>query len=152
MKRHIVFAAALAAMLSPLAVLAQGAPPPPDGAPQGPPPEMRAQFEQLRTQYKTAVLNDLSADHRAKVQAILAQVQSGSLDPRDASGQIDGILSPSETQAVLGEAQKLHAAMQKAMAQAQAQAQHHRGMAGHKPDAGRFLMMLSMPPRPPMMP
>lgn len=121
-----------------------------DAPPQGPPPEMRAQMEQLRTQYKTAVLNDLSADHRAKVQAILAQVQSGSLDPRDASGQIDGILSPAETQAVLGEAQKLHDAMRKAMAQAQAQ--HHRGMAGHKPDAGRFLMMLSMPPHPPMMP
>ncbi len=140
MKHHIVIAATLAAMLSPLAVLAQGAPP----------PEMRAQMEQLRTQYKTAVLNGLSADHRAKVQAILAQVQSGSLDPRDASGQIDAILSPAETQAVLGEAQKLHEAMQKAMEQAQAQ--HHRGMGGHKPDAGRFLMMLSMPPRPPMMP
>lgn len=137
-------------MLSPVAALAQTAPPdapPPSGPPS---PEMRAQFEQMRSQYKTAALNDLSADHRGKVQAILAQVQSGSLDPRDASKQIDGILSQSEAQAVLGEAQKMHDAMRKAMAGG-APPPHAGGMMHRKPDAGRFLMMLSMPPRP-MMP
>lgn len=148
MKRLFVHAAVLAALLSPVAALAQAAPP--DAPPGGPPsPQMRAQFEQLRSQYKTAALNDLSADHRGKVQAILAQVQSGSLDPRDASEQIDGILSQSEAQAVLGEAQKMHDAMHKAMAGGAPP--HAGGMMRRKPDAGRFLMMLSMPPRP-MMP
>lgn len=148
MKRLFVHAAVLAALLSPVAALAQAAPPdaPPPGGP--PSPEMRAQMEQLRSQYKTAALNDLSADHRGKVQAILAQVQSGSLDPRDASEQIDGILSQSEAQAVLGEAQKMHDAMHKTMA---GSAPPHAGGMHRKPDAGRFLMMLSMPPRP-MMP
>lgn len=141
--RNVLLAGVVMALVSPVAALAQAAPP--DGPPQGPPPEMRAQFEQARDQAKTAAMNDLSADHRAKVQAIIAQVQSGSLDPRDAGTQIDGILSPSESQAVLGEAQKLRDAMHKAMQNAGPPRNHMN----HKPDAGRILMMLNLGPRPP---
>lgn len=72
---------------------------------QGPPP----QFQQAREAAKTAALNDLSPDHRAKVQAIAQQVQSGSLSVQDAAKQIDGILSANETQAVLSEQQNLRA-------------------------------------------
>jgi hypothetical protein len=80
------------------------------------------------------------------VQAILAQVQSGSLDRRDAATQIDGILTPGESQAVLAEGQKMRDDMRKAMA-ADANTQGRR--MNRKPDAGRILMMLSMPPGPP---
>lgn len=106
---------------------------------------MRAKFEAARTQAQTAALSDLSADHRVKVQAILTQVQDGTLDPRAAGAQIDALLTPGEAKAVLAEASKLHASMQKAMA----------GMPppphpmNRKPDAGRFLIMISRPPMPP---
>lgn len=141
--RNLLLAGAFTVLASPLAALAQAAPPPPDGPP-GPPPEMRAQFEQARNQARTAAMNDLSADHRTKVQAILAQVQAGSLDPRDAATQIDGVLSPSESQAVLGEMKKMHDAMHKAM--------QNPGPPRHmnrKPDAGRALMMLNRSFQPP---
>src|SRR5579862_2211961 len=135
--RRLLFAGVMAALASPLAALAQT---PPAGPFGGPSPEMRAQFQKIRAQYQTAALNDLSADHRAKVQAILAQVQSGSLDRRDAATQIDGILTPAESQAVLAEGQKMRNDMRKAMA-ADANAQGHH--MNRKPDAGRILMMLS---------
>ena len=105
-------------------------------------------MEQARAQAKTAAFNDLSADHRAKVQAILAQVQSGSLEPQDAASQIDAVLSPSESQAVLGEAQKMRDAMQKAFGNDGPP----RGMMNRKPDAGRVLLMLSRSRRPPQGP
>ena len=70
--RNFLLAGGLAAMAWPLAALAQMGPP---GAP---PPQMRAQFEQARTQARTAAMNDLSADHRTKVQAIVTQVQKPS--------------------------------------------------------------------------
>lgn len=138
--RNLLLAGAFAALASPLAAVAQM-------QPGGPPPEMRAQFEQARTQARTAAMNDLSADHRAKVQAILAQVQSGSLDPHAAAGQIDAILTPAESQAVLGEVQKMHDALRKSMQNAPPP----HPMMNRKPDAGRALMMLnmSMPPRAP---
>ena len=145
MKHHLVAAAAFAALLFPSAAFAQE--PPPGAPPAPPPPQIRAKMEALRTQTKTAAFNDLSADHRAKVQAILQQVQSGSLDPRNASTQIDALLTPAESQAVLGEMQKMHDAMKKAIANAQ-----RHGMMHRKPDAGHALLMLSMPPRPPMPP
>lgn len=145
MKHHLVAAVALAAALFPAAALAQQ--PPPDGPP-GPPPQIRAQMEVLRTQAKTAAFNDLRADHRAKVQAILQQVQNGSLDPQQASTQIDAILSPGESQAVLGETQKMHVAMRAAMANMPHRPAH---MMKRKPDAGHALLMLAMP-RPPMPP
>lgn len=150
----VLLAAAFAALLSPVAALAQQGPPA-----GGPPPEMRAQFETARTNAKTAAFNDLSADHRAKVNAIVAQVQSGSLDPHDAASQIDAILTPAESQAVLGEQQKMRDAMRKAfesdnggqMPQGQYGGQQRPGMGGggtnRKPDAGRFLLMISREPR-----
>lgn len=149
MKRHFFAAIALAALISPLGALAQDLPPgAPDGPPQiPPPPQMRAQLEQARTQAKAASLSDLSADHRAKVQAIIAKVQNGSLDPRDASTQIDALLTPAESQAVLAQAQKMHDAMKKAIANAPPPHRMNR-----KPDAGRFLIMVSLPPRPPAPP
>jgi hypothetical protein len=141
--RNLLLAGAMAALVFPAAAFAQD-------------DSMRAQFEQARTQAKTAAFNDLSADHRAKVQAIIDRVQSGSLDPRDAGSQIDAILTPAESQAVLGEAQKLRDAMRQLFAaqggggfsgqRPGGEAGAHRGGMNRKPDAGRFLLMVSRQP------
>jgi hypothetical protein len=57
---------------------------------------------------KTAAFNDLSAGSRAKVQAIVDQVNNGQLtDLRAAAQQIDAVLTPAETKAVLAERDKL---------------------------------------------
>jgi hypothetical protein len=106
----------------------------------GPPPGVQSQFEQARTN----AMNALSADHRSKVQAIMDQVNNGSLSRQDGASQIDGILTSSESSAVLDQAQMLREAMQ--------QSGGHRGFGGggggnHKPDAGRFLLMVSHPPQ-----
>jgi hypothetical protein len=97
---------------------------------------------QARDQAKTAAFNDLSADHRAKVQAIVAQYNNGSIQRDDAVKQIDAVLTPDETKAVLGEEQKMHDAMRQAFAG------NPRSNGGHRraPDAGRFLLMLSASP------
>jgi hypothetical protein len=144
--RSIALAGALFALLVPTIALAQ------EG---GPPPEVRAQFEKLRDQTKTDALNDLSADHRSKVQAILSQVQSGEVDPQDAASQIDSILTPDESKKVLGEEQKLRDAMRQQMSNSgfgggfggrMGGGSRMGGGANRKPDAGRFLARLAAPP------
>lgn len=99
---------------------------------------------QARDQAKTAAFNDLSPDHRAKVQAIVAQYDSGSIQRDDAVKQIDAVLTPDETKAVLGEQQKMRDAMRQRMAN---NGEHHfpgsNGGQRRAPDAGRFLLMLS---------
>lgn len=86
----------------------------------GPPPQMRTQMEQVRNNAKAAALNALSPDHRNRVQAIVDQVNSGSLDRQAAAQQIDAILTPSESQAVLAQGTKMRDAM-RAMFQQQMQ-------------------------------
>lgn len=77
-----------------------------------PSPEMRAQMQQARDNTRTAALNDLSPANRAKVQAIFDQVNNGQqTDLRAAAQQINAILSPTESAAVLGERDKMMAAM-----------------------------------------
>ena len=112
--QRIFFALFLAVAVGvPLGVGAQPAPGP-DGA--GPPPEMRAKMGALHAQAKTDAYAALSADHRTQVQAIAAQVASGSLMRRDAARQIDALLTPDETKSVLGVAQKSRDAMRAAFA------------------------------------
>jgi len=78
----------------------------------GGPPEMRGQFERARSETRAVVLADLSADHRAQVQEIVDKVNAGTLpNPLDAVKQIDAILTPDETKAVLAERAKLGVAM-----------------------------------------
>jgi hypothetical protein len=73
---------------------------------------MRAQFERVRSETRTAVFADLSTDHQAQVQAIVDKVNAGTLaDPLDAAKQIDAMLTPDETKAVLAEHAKLAASM-----------------------------------------
>ncbi|MDB5039600.1 MAG: hypothetical protein JWN27_326 [Candidatus Eremiobacteraeota bacterium] len=93
----------------PLAVAAEPATGPGAGAGA---PETRAQIERARTEARTAVFADLSADHRAQVQAIVDKLNAGTLtNPVDAAKQIDAILTPDETKAVLAERAKAAAGM-----------------------------------------
>ncbi len=115
----------------------------------GPPPEVRAQMQQARDSAKTAAFNDLSADHRAKVQSVVDAVNNGTqTDLRAAATQIDGILSAGESKAVLGERDKMMQTMRANMP---------NGGPGRGPDgqgnpngmhrandAGRFLLQLSV--------
>jgi hypothetical protein len=79
-----------------------------NAAENGPPPAML----QARAAARTAAFNDLSSNDRAKVQAIIDQVNNGQLtDLRGAASQIDAILSPAETKAVLGERTKMMESM-----------------------------------------
>ena len=102
-----VLALALAAGL-PLAACAQQS----NAAENGPPPAIHAQMQQARDNAKTAAFNDLTPADRAKVQAIINQVNNGQLtDLRAAAQQIDAALTPAETTAVLGERDKMMAAI-----------------------------------------
>ncbi|MDB5042457.1 MAG: hypothetical protein JWN27_3183 [Candidatus Eremiobacteraeota bacterium] len=75
-----------------------------NAAENGPPPALL----QARAAAKTAAFNDLTPSDRAKVQAIIDQVNNGQLtDLRGAASQIDAILSPAETKAVLAERTKM---------------------------------------------
>ena len=161
--KRIVFSLALALGFAPLAVGAQGYP---SG---GPSPEMRAKMEAARGDAKTASFNALSADHRAKVQAIVDKFNSGATaDPREAASQIDAVLTPDEVKAVLAQRQTLRDAMRTAFAQnggttGGAQGAPGTGAAattggrggdeakehmehGGQADAGRFLLGVSADP------
>jgi hypothetical protein len=101
MKKVLPVFALLVATGLPLAACAQQGG---NAAGGGPPPAVI----QARADAKTAAFNDLSAPDRAKVQAIIDQVNNGQLtDLKAASQQIDAILSPTESTAVLGERTKM---------------------------------------------
>lgn len=146
--RLTMLAVALGAAL-PAAAFAQPAPP---AAPGGPSPEMRAQFQHARDDARAAALNDLTPDHRTRVQAIVDQVNAGTLtDLRAAAQQIDAILSPEETTAVLGERTKMMSALHAAMGNAGPAPQrppNARGpQSGRSASAGRLLLMLAVDPQ-----
>ncbi len=113
-----------------------------NAAEKGPSPEIRAQLQAARDSAKTAAFNDLSSADRAKVQAIVDQVNNGQLtDPRLAAQQIDAALTPAESKAVLAERDKLMQTMRADMP-----ARPDGSMPGrHRMnDAGAFLLMLSV--------
>jgi hypothetical protein len=80
----------------------------------GPSADARAKFTQVRADAKTNTLQAISADHQSKVNAIVATFNAGSVSPRDAAKQIDAVLSPGETSAVLAQQQKMRDAMRAA--------------------------------------
>jgi len=112
----------------------------------------RAQMQQARADAKTASFAALSADHQAKVQAVVDGFNNGTLDIPTATGQIDGILTPAESTAVLAQSQKLRDAMQAAFAagggpQGGGQGGRPGGQGGpggaHQQTAGHFLLSLA---------
>lgn len=151
------FALLMAAALVPFAAVPTMAQTPPDS--YGPPPAVRAQLEQIRATYKTNAFNALSQAHRTQVDAILSQVNAGTLDRRTAAQQIDQLLSPNESQAILTQGKSMREAMRKVFEANAPQdgaqqpmgpppgAQGQPGPNGEQhvrraPDAGRMLIML----------
>src|ERR1700722_3992852 len=81
-------------------------------------PEMRAKMDAVRTDAKTATFAALSDAHRTAVQAIVDQFDAdgSALTLSAATQQIDALLSPQETTAVLAQNQKMRDAMRAAFA------------------------------------
>jgi hypothetical protein len=111
----------------------------------------RAAMQQARTDAKAASWSALSADHQTKVQAAVDGFNNGTLDIPTATTQIDAILTPAETTAVLAQSQKLRDAMKAAFAAngggqggpGQGGGRGGPGGAGRQQDAGRFLLSLA---------
>ncbi len=120
-------------------------------------PEMQAQLQTLRDTAKTTSFNALSADHRTKVQAIVTQFNGGSVSMADAVTQIDAVLTPAESAAVLAAGQTMRDGMRKMYSDAnggsppparQGPPPGAGGGQGQRraPDAGRILLQLAASP------
>jgi hypothetical protein len=146
--RTFLFAITLALFAAPVAAPAQGFP--------GMTPALQAQMQTLRDTAKTNSFNALSADHRTKVQAIITQFDNGSLAIADAVTQIDAVLTPDESTAVIAQGQALRDAMRKAFTDANGGSpppgrQGRPAGAGGQgqrrpPDAGRILLQVAASP------
>ncbi|MDP9107207.1 MAG: hypothetical protein M3N49_14915 [Candidatus Eremiobacteraeota bacterium] len=112
-------------------------------------------MQAARDSAKTAAFNALSAADRAKVQAIVDQVNNGQLtDLRAATQQIDAALTPAETTAVLAQRDKLMQTMRANISPRPDGAgpnggpndadRPHRGFGGKS--AGGFLLRLAVSP------
>lgn len=76
--------------------------PPAGVGPDGPPPAMQQPMGDARTAAHTAAMNALTLYHQTAINAIVGNVQAGhTTDPRDAAKQIDTLLTPKESAAVL---------------------------------------------------
>ena len=118
-------------------------------------PDQQAQVMKLRADSKTASFNALSADHQTKVQAVITQFDNGSLSIADAVTQIDAIVTPDESKAVIAESQQMRDAMRKIFESANGGSPPPGGMQGRSgggqgqrraPDAGRILLQLGASP------
>jgi hypothetical protein len=141
--RPFLLATALAVL--PLAACTQGAHAD-DG--NGPSPEVQAKLTQVRGAARDASFKDLSSDHQAKVHAIVDAFDGGSTELADAAQQIDAVLTPAESQAVLAEQAKMRDAIRQAMTQDGSSGGfqgHREGQGGGRrpPDAGRFLLTVT---------
>lgn len=142
--RNILFALTLLLCAAPVAAAAQGFP--------GMTPEQQAQLQTLRDTAKTTSFNALSADHRTKVQAIVTTFNAGSVSMADAVTQIDAVLTPSESAAVIAAGQTMRDGMRKMRDEAnggspppgqQGPPPGTGQRQGRPPDAGRILLQLA---------
>jgi hypothetical protein len=72
-------------------------------------------MEKIHAEAKMAAFAALTPAHAASVTSITGQVVIGTLDPRSAGKQIDGLLTTDETKAVLAAEQKSRDSMRAAM-------------------------------------
>jgi hypothetical protein len=164
MKLSLPVLALIVATGMPLAACAQQS----NAAENGPSPEVRAQMQQARDNARTAAFNDLTPADRAKVQAIINQVNNGQVtDLRAAAQQIDAAITPAEAQAVLAERTKMMQTFRANHPQggpnggpgaapnggpgagpngAPGANGEHRGFGGRAQTAGRFLLQLGVNP------
>jgi hypothetical protein len=135
---------ALAASILPLTACAQSS------QDAGPSADVRAKMDAVRSDAKTSSFAALTDAHRAKVQSVVDafDADGSTMTASDASAQIDALLTPQESSAVLAEQQKMRDAMRAAMAGAPQGG--HRGFGGggrrNAPDAGRFLLQVDATP------
>ncbi len=105
--KHPALVVGLVALLASPA-LAQPGPPP--ATTTSPSPEVMQLAQKVRDAARMQALAALSADHQAKVNAVLGGVKSRQItDLRDAAKQIDAILNPKESQAILAARDKMNA-------------------------------------------
>jgi hypothetical protein len=115
-------------------------------------PEQQAQVMQIRADTKTSAFKALSADHQTKVQAVITQFDGGSVSMADAVTQIDAILTPDESKAVIAQGQQMNDAMRKIFESANGGSPPPgppgggQGPPRRAPDAGRILLRLSASP------
>ena len=105
-------------------------------------------MQQAREDARTASMQALSSADKTKVDTIIAAFNGGSLTMDQAATQIDGILTPAESQAVLAEQKKMRENIRQA-AQANGMGSFGRrpnGATRRPPDAGRFLVMVAGAP------
>jgi hypothetical protein len=114
----------------------------------GPAGDLRAHMQQAREDARTSCMQALSSTEKTKVDTIIAAFNGGSLSMDQAATQIDGILTPAESQAVLAEQEKMRETIrQAAQANGMGTLQGRRNGSGHRPpDAGRFLVMIAGAP------
>jgi hypothetical protein len=143
-------AIAFAVAAIPLSASAQ-----PAASDNGAPSDWRAKMESVRAGAKADAFGALSDDHKAKVQAIVDafDADGSTVAIGDATKQIDAVLTPQESAAVLAAQQKMRDQMRAAMAANGETGEHHGGGGfgggGRRaPDAGRFLLQVdAMPDR-----
>jgi hypothetical protein len=161
MKRLLVLGSLCVLVAAPAAAFAQQSPPPGMGAP--PSAQQLAAMEKARADAKVAAYAALSPAHAASVNAIIAQVAAGSLKRKAAGSQIDALLSPDEQKAVLAAAAKSRDTMREVMGgtggpppggpppppagAAPPPGGPPDGGRFGMPTAGRFLIMVSLPPK-----
>jgi len=143
---------ALAASLAPLVACAQSDPQ--DGG--GPSGDARAKMDAARSDAKTAAFAALTDAHRTQVQAIVDKFDAdgSTLTLTDAATQIDAVLTPQESAAVLAQRQKLRDAMRAAFAGSGAGGRGFGGGGGRgggrggrgAADAGRFVLQVDATP------
>lgn len=154
--KYTYLALALSLVLAPVTASAQPGP-----GPGGMPPELRAKFEQVRADAKANSLKALGADHQTKIQAIVDGFNAGTTALPDAVTQIDAVLTPDESKALLDQEQKMRdnlTALRPPNADAPAGApggppgggpggdRPRGGGMAPKADAGRYLLQLLATP------
>lgn len=100
MRKALAIVALAAGLVVPVVAFAQPAPS------NSPSPELRSMMDKVRAEAKTAAFATLTPARAASVTTIVSQVSAGSLDPRKAAEQIDGMLTGDESKAVMAAAAK----------------------------------------------
>jgi len=108
MNKALVILALCASVVMPVVASAQTAPPTPS-------PELRSMMEKLHAQAKMAAYAGLTPAHAAAVNALVAKIAAGTLNPRAGTQQIDDLLTADEDKTVLVAARKQREAMHSAM-------------------------------------
>jgi hypothetical protein len=115
-------------------------------------PAVADEFQQARETARSAVLSNLSPDHRARVEAILDRFRRGLVSTPAAAHDIDEVLSPEETRAVMNQERRFRDAMRQTYFNlnpgSNAPPPDPFSDQSEAEDAGRFVLMVTaLPPQ-----